>query len=132
MPSLNFSCNGRISSVTASVSVIRGSGSLPVFQVWDPLSPGSNVYSKIGQVQFESEARVSPYFISNVSLTSLSGDVIGCHQPFNSLYGIWWIGDTSYTVYFNYISNSTDSVNGVNYRTGIGRLLISVICHNNI
>ena len=137
MPSLNFTCNGRISGVTASVSVLWGSGSLPVFQVWHPLSPGSNVYSKIGQVQFDTETRVSPYFISNVSLTSLRnnqidfqlGDVIGCYQPFNSAYQIWWIHDIA-TVYYSYISNSTDTVtnvSSVNYMTATGRPLISVM-----
>ena len=134
MPSLNFTCNGRISGVTANVSVLWESGSLPVFQVWHPLSPGSNIYSKIGEVQFETEARVSSYFIS-VSLTSLrnnqiefqSGDVIGCYQPFNSPYRILWISDASYTVYFNSVSNSTDTVNSVNYRTRIWQPLISVM-----
>ena len=53
MPNLNFNCNGRITGVTASMYAVRRTGTLPVFQVWHPLSPGSNVYSKISQVQFE-------------------------------------------------------------------------------
>ena len=66
MPSLTFSCNGRISGVAASMSGLRESGSLPVFQVWHPLLPGSNAYSIVDQVKFEPEARVSDYFKSNV------------------------------------------------------------------
>ena len=140
MPSIIFSCNGRISSVAASISTLRGSGSLPVFQVWHPLSPGSNAYSKVGQVQFENETRVSGsgYFVSNVSLSSLSnnqiefksGDVIGCYQPSNALYRIWWIDDINDTVYFRYINNYTDiviNVSSVNYMSTIGRPLISVM-----
>ena len=54
MSNLDFSCNGRITGVTANMYSFRRFGSqLPVFQVWHPLSPGLNVYSKIGQIQFE-------------------------------------------------------------------------------
>ena len=139
MPSLTFSCNGRISGVTASMSALRASDSLPVFQVWHPLAPGSHAYSKVGQVQFENETRVSisEYFISNVSLSSLknnqiefqSGDVIGCYQPSNISFGIWWIRDISDTVYFQrFINNYTDVVINVsNYLSETGRPLISVM-----
>ena len=137
MPSLNFSCSGRISGVAASMSALSPSGSLPVFQVWHPLSPGSSAYSIVGQVQFENETRVSDYFISNVSLTSLrssqiafqSGDVIGYYQPSNALYGIWWIRDISDTVYFRFVSNTDIVINmsSVNYMIETGRPLISVM-----
>ena len=135
MPDLNFSCSGRISGVTASTSAVRECGSSPVFQVWHPLSSGSSVYSKIGQIQFEIETNISAYIISNVSLTSLrnyqiefqSGDVIGCYQPFNSLCGIWWIHDANYITYFSYISNYIDAVNILNYSGATGRPLISVM-----
>ena len=140
MPNLNFSCNGRITGVTANMYSLRRFGSLPVFQVWHPLSPDLNVYSKIGQVQFfeapEGENIIRVY-ISTVSLTGndqiefQSGDVIGCYQPFNSRYAAG-LGatNTNYTSYFtssSSLTTTTINVNSVNYFETMLRPLISVM-----
>ena len=131
----NFSCNGRIIGITASMGNSSGV-SLPVFQVWRPLSAGSNVYSKVGQVQFENRTSVLGNFISNVSLLTnnqiefQSGDVIGCYHPFNLLHAIWWIFDNNYTAaYVDNINTGADVIN-VNislYSIARGRPLINVI-----
>ena len=137
MPNLDFTCNGsRISGVMASMYAVRRFGSLPVFQVWRLLAPGSNVYSKVGQVQFEAPegANITRIHISNVSLTGSdqiefqSGDVIGCHQPFNSRY---LVGANNAT-HISYFTNSssptitTINVSSVNYFETILQPLISV------
>ena len=139
MPNLNFSCNGRITGITASMYSIRRFGSLPVFQVWHPLSPGLNVYSKIGQVQFEAPEgeNITRVYISTVSLTGndqiefQSGDVIGCYQPFNSRYIVGANNHSrNYTSYFtssSSLTTTTINVNSVNYFETMFQPLISVI-----
>ena len=136
MPELHFGCNGRITSVAASMYEVRSSGSLPVFQVWRPSSPGSSHYSKIGQVQFEAGIPGVRVHISNVSLTGKdqikfqSGDVLGCYQPFRSHYRVGTIGDANYTSYFTSINSLiTAAINlaNVNYFETTRRPLISVM-----
>ena len=137
MPNLTSNCNGsKISGVAANMYAARRFGSLPVFQVWHPLSPGSNVYSKVGQVQFEAPegANITRIHISNVSLTGSdqiefqSGDVIGCYQPFGSRY----IVGANNATHISYFTNSssptitTINVSSVNYFETILQPLISV------
>ena len=133
-----FGCNGRITSVAASMFEVEPSGSLPVFQVWRPLYPGSSNYSKVGQVQFEAGLRGVRVHISNVSLIGKdqiefrSGDVIGCYQPFNSHYRVATTSTvgTNYTSYFTRI-NSFDTtainVRSISYSATQNRPLISVM-----
>ena len=130
----NFSCNGRIIGITASMGNSNGVN-LPVFQVWRPLFAGSNVYSKVGQVQFENGTSVLGNFISNVSLLThnqiefQSGDVTGCYHPSNLLHAIWWISDENYISYGDIIHTEADVIN-VNisvYSIARGRPLINVI-----
>ena len=130
----NFSCNGRIIGITASMGNGIGVDSLPVFQVWRPLSSGSDVYSKVGQVQFENGTSVLGNFISNVSLLTdnqiefQSGDVIGCYHPFNLLHAIWWIYDTNYTAYVDIFYTDADiNANISQYYIASGRPLINVV-----
>ena len=130
-----FGCNGRITSVAANMFKFGSSGSLPMFQVWRPLSPGSSNYSKIGQVQFKAGVKLH---ISNVSLTGKdqikfqSGDVIGCYQPSNSHYrvGITSTVGTNYTSYSTKINSFTTTVinvRSINYSASQRRPLISVM-----
>ena len=57
IPRLNFTCNGRITSIRTRVRV-RLFGNLrtiyPFIQVWRPSSVGSTIYNKIGEVQLQS------------------------------------------------------------------------------
>jgi len=138
MIDLSFGCNGRITSVAASMHENGPSGSLPVFQVWRPLSPNSSNYSKVGQVQFEAGLPGVSVHISNVSLTGKdqiefqSGDVIGCYQPSNSHYrvGITSTVGTNYTSYSTKINSFTTTVinvRSINYSASQRRPLISVM-----
>ena len=138
MIDLSFDCNGRITSVAASMHENRPSGSFPVFQVWRPSSPTSSNYSKVGQVQFEAGLPGVRVYISNVSLTGKdqiefrSGDVIGCYQPFNSHYRVATTStvDTNYTSYFTTINSFTTTainVRSINYSAVQIRPLISVM-----
>ena len=112
-----------------------GVGSLPLFQVWRPLSFGSDVYSKVGQVQLENGIGVFGNFTSNVSLLTnnqiefQSGDVIGCYQPLYLLHAIWWTYDTNYTAYVYRIFTDAgiNYVNITEYSIERGLPLISVI-----
>ena len=138
MPDLSFSCNGRITSVAASMYLLRpfgGSFNLPVFQVWRPLSPGSSNYSKIGQVQFEAGLPWARVHISNVSLTGKdqigfqSGDIISCYQPINSLYRVGTADDnyTSYVSRTNSLTTTSINLRNVGYFETTRRPLISVM-----
>ena len=142
MLNLNFACNGRITGVAASMYAIRPSGALPVFQIWRPLSPNSNVYSKIGQVQFEAPQgqNILRIYISNVSLTGndqiefQAGDAIGCYQPSNSRYRAGAIDDPNFTSHFTSSSSLTTTTTTIdissarlNYFETTIRPLISVI-----
>ena len=97
-----------------------------MFQVWHPLSPGLNVCSKIGQVQFEAPEgeNITRVYTSTVSLTGndqikfQSGDVIGCYQPFNSCYAAG-ANNTNTT--------TTININRVNYFETMLQPLISVM-----
>ena len=137
MPNLTFNCNGRISGVTANMYAVRRFGSLPVFQVWHPLAPGSNVYSKVGQVQFEAPegANITRVHISNVSLTGSdriefqSGDIIGCYRPFFSRYTVGANNAThiSYFTSSSSLSTTTINVSNVSYFESILQPLINVM-----
>ena len=93
---------------------------LPVFQVWHPLSAGSSVYSKIGQVQFQfgnQEFDESGQFFlhSSVSLTEdnynpiefQSGDLVGYYQPSSPRRVVWNVNNTEYTSYVSNVSDLT-------------------------
>ena len=132
----NFSCNGRIIGITASIGIGGGVGSLPAFQVWRPLSSGPDVYSKVGQVQLENGTSVLGNFIyvsldlSNNQIEFQSGDVIGCYHPLDLLHAIWWTSDANYTTYYLYDRIFTDVdiyVNITEYSIERGLPLISVI-----
>ena len=131
-PSLTFTCNGRVTSVTASLvggALLGTPGTeLPVFQVWHPVLPGSSVYSIVGQVQFNSGVHLNSfYYISTVLLAEddriefQSGDVIACYQPTNPLRGMQLIdasSDANYTAYINFGANlnaTTIDINGTDY-----------------
>ena len=112
---------------------VSSSGSLPAFQVWRPISPGSSTYSKIGQVQFEvNETRVDiPRMLltGNDQIEFQSGDVIGCYQPLNTHFRVGYIIDSTYVSYFTSNSSfttTTINVNSPKFFETTGRPLISV------
>ena len=140
-PSISFNCNGRITGVAASMyppSIFKlpNGKNLPVFQVWHPQSPGSNVYSVIGQVQFQpGTLQFNRRFINSVvSLTGdnqiqfQAGDVIGYYQPSNPLRLVWSIFSDNHTYYLSRSSDlSTVNISSADYKTIGLQPLISIM-----
>ena len=111
-----------------------GYTSLPEFQVWRPLSPDSNEYSKIGQVKFQTGTPiVNNYYASSVLLTGndqikfQSGDVIGYYQPNTPFFRISNIINEDYASYYSSYDNlTTTNINSGRYRTVTYQPLINV------
>ena len=107
IPRLNFTCNGRITSIRARV---RNSGKSEYlfFQVWRPSSTNPTSYNKIGEVQLQSDNQVTGsgnYRTVNIILTGnntiefQSGDVVGYYHPSNSRYRVRTIRTDGYRLY---------------------------------
>ena len=114
VPSLNFSCYGRITRI--SYVTINGShpgDNLPVFQIWRPSSFESNVYNRVGQTQFLFESLIKKtefYFTGAVMAENYQfefqpGDVIGYYQPSNPHRLIWSTEETK--EYVSYSNNAS-------------------------
>ena len=106
-PRLNFTCNGRITSIRARVVRSSRNESLS-FQVWRPSSVGSTIYNKIGEVQLQSDDQVTGSGnrqTANITLTGnntiefQSGDVVGYYHPSNTRYSVRDISTTGYVLY---------------------------------
>ena len=118
IPRLNFTCNGRITSITARVSLVNRRSDYPRFQVWRPSSVGSTMYNKIGEVQLQSDDQVTGsgnYRTANIILTGndtievQSGDVVGYYNPPNIRYHVRTIQTDGYILYqFDGSSESVD------------------------
>ena len=86
IPRLNFTCNGRITSIRARVTFNNTRRNYLFFQVWREESVSSTVYNKIGEVQLLSDDQVTRgsnnYWEANIILNSAnaiefqSGDVV--------------------------------------------------------
>ena len=118
IPRLNFTCNGRITSIRARVAFNSERSDFPYFQVWRPLSAVSTVYDKIGEAQIQSDDQVT---ISNFTeVTSVltgddriefqSGDVIGYYHPPESRYLVRDIRTMGYILH-RYDGSPSNSVN---------------------
>ena len=59
IPHLNFTCNGRITSIRAGVWYHEIGNDYPYFQVWQAESANSTIYNKIGEVQLQSDYQVT-------------------------------------------------------------------------
>ena len=87
IPRLHFTCNGRITSISARVRFDSESNDYPSFQVWRPASVDSTIYNKIGEVQLQSDDQatidnlnfgvVNIIFTGNNTIVVQSGDVVG-------------------------------------------------------
>ena len=99
IPRLNFTCDGRITSIRARVFLSSfGFRDYARFQVWQPLSVDSTIYNKIGEVQLQSDDQVitgnNDLLETNITLTSdntiefQSGDVVGYYHPPQSRYQV--------------------------------------------
>ena len=91
IPRLNFTCNGRITSIRVRLWFEELRSNYPFFQVWRPASVGSTTYNKIGEVQLQSDDQVTRVsdttLIATITLTGnniievQSGDVVGYYHP---------------------------------------------------
>ena len=122
IPHLNFTCSGRITSITARMRVNNGSN-YPFFQVWRPVSVGSTIFNKVGEVPLQSDDELSEVSnftqIATIVLTDnntmevQSGDVVGYYHPPQSNYQVRALSTQGYRIYqFN---GSFESVDLNNY-----------------
>ena len=84
IPRLNFTCNGRITSIRARVSfVVRIS--YPFFQVWRAALVGSTTYNKISEVQLPHtvifDEGVVTFDLTDSAIEVQSGDTVGYYHP---------------------------------------------------
>ena len=110
IPRLNFTCNGRITSIIAGLlSDDHGiRHDYPYFQVWRPSSVGSAMYNKIGEVQLQSDDQLNGsdnFWTANITLTGnnsiefQSGDVVGYYHPPDASYRVRSIPTDGYILY---------------------------------
>ena len=108
IPRLNFTCNGRITSITARMTFDNRRNNYPFFQVWRPASVGSKIYNKTGEVQLQSDDQVTgsgTYRTANIMLTGnntievQSRDVVGYYHPPDARYRVRTILTDGYILY---------------------------------
>ena len=137
IPRLNFTCNGRITSIRARVLGPRSRrNSFPSFQVWQLASVDSRVYNKTGEVRLQSNNQVitgvSGLREADIILTGTSrmefqsGDVVGFYHPPSARYQVITIQTNEYRLY--QFEGSSDSVTlvgeGENNRQPLIRLTV--------
>ena len=137
IPRLNFTCNGRITSIRARVRISVGRNDYPSFQVWRVASFGSTVYNKIGEVQLQSDDQVTgsgDYRIANIVLTGnntiefQSGDVVGYYHPSDARYRVRTIRTGEYRLYqFNGSPPTSVNLNDANRNDNERQPLIQFI-----
>ena len=116
IPRLNFTCNGRITSIRARVNRDGSRDDHLFFQVWRRESTGSTMYNKIDEVQLPSDdqvTRVNFFLVANINLTNnavefQSGDIVGYYHPPDARYRVRTIQTDGYTLY--QFSGSSESV----------------------
>ncbi|XP_065903482.1 uncharacterized protein [Dysidea avara] len=118
VPRTNFTCNGRITGITASMIKIYSDGTDPYLQVWHPTSPRVGIFDKVDEVQLvESEVvqvgnGSDKYWFLNMSLIESdriefeAGDAIGYYHPTRSRYNVWSIRIAGYRAYRNNMPDS--------------------------
>ena len=98
IPSLNFTCNGRLTSIRARMNFDDKGTNYPFFQVWRPASLHSTTYNKIGEVKLQSDDQLSEiddtFLTVTITLTGnnkmevQSGDVVGYYHPPDARYRV--------------------------------------------
>ena len=135
IPRLNFTCNGRITSIRARVWFNdRGiRNDYPYFQVWRAESLNSTIYSKIGEVQLQSDGQVTGsgnFQTANIILTGnntievQSGDVVGYYHPPQSRYRVMTILTDGYILYQFEGSHQSVNLNNNDYSDNYRQPLI--------
>ena len=118
IPRLNFTCNGRITGITAGVAFNDENDGYPYFQVWRVTSFSSRAFNKINEVQ-QPQNRVSritgDIYVANIALTVnsaiefQSGDVVGYYHPPDARFRVRTIQTSGYRLY--QYSGSPETVN---------------------
>ena len=97
IPQFNFACNGRITSIRAKVRFNNANNNYPYLQVWRPVSIGSMIYNKTGEVQLESDVQVTGdgdhrlaiiILTDNNTIEVQPGDVVGFYHSSRSRYQV--------------------------------------------
>ena len=125
IPRLNFTCNGRITSIRARMVFDNNSSNYPFFQVWRPASVGSTIYNKTGEVQLQSDDQLSEVngtfrtatvnLIGNNMIEVQSGDVVGYYHPSDPRFRVLSRETVGYRVYeFSELQESVDLSNKFN------------------
>ena len=121
---LNFTCNGRITSIRARVRLHSNRSEFPSFQLWRAVSVGSTLHNKIGEVQLQSddqvtlgmsneygEANITLPITGNSTIEFHSGDVVGYYHPPDARYQVRTILTGGYMLYRFNISSVPTSLN---------------------
>ena len=119
VPRANFTCNGRITGITASMMKVGSDGTDPSVEVWHPRTPSMDVFDKIGEVQLvESEVveevdnNNNTYWLVNITVNDddriefEAGDVVGYFHPPDTRYRVWSIETEGYRIFANEFSNA--------------------------
>ena len=97
IPQFNFACNGIITGIRARIRFNYFDVNYPIIQVWRPVSIGSMIYNKIGEVQLSSSDQVTGndnkrlvtvILTDNNIIEVQPGDVVGYYHPPRSRYRV--------------------------------------------
>ena len=119
IPRLNFTCNGRITSIRARVRFRTDRSANAFFQVWRPSSMGSTIYSKIGEVQLSDEltglssdgVQTTNIILTGINIIQVqSGDVVGYYRESGARYRFRTIQTDGYVQYEFVGTNDPTSV----------------------
>ena len=122
IPRLNFTCNGRITSIRAKVFVDNNQINYPFFQVWRLAVDSTTIYNKISEVQLSDDQvtgsgnpRTATITLTgNNTIEVQSGDVVGYYHPPQSRYRVRTIQTRGYIQYrFNGSHDSVDLNNNI-------------------
>ena len=123
VPRANFTCNGRITSVAASLERNAAGVTDPYFELWRPMTLDLDVYNKVGEVQLVESEIVeevdngnNTYWLVNITLNDddriefEAGDVIGYYHPPDTRYRVWSVVSTGYRIVANELSNASNTI----------------------
>ena len=126
IPRYNFTCDGRITNITARLYNSSEGSNYPSFQVWQPASVNSTVYTKIGEVQLQPDDQLNEvtnnFEIASITLTGnntievQSGDVVGYYHPPDSRFRVVTRAVNGYIQYeFSGSPESVDLLNRIDF-----------------
>ena len=135
VPHLNFTCNGRITSIIAKLWFSEETGEYPIFQVWRAASFSSTVYKKIREIQLQSNHQITSGNHDKIKIVTIiltgnntievqTGDVVGYYHPPGAHYRVRTIQTDGYILYQFNGSHESISINYNNTRNNNQQPLI--------